>query len=1003
MVMKSNIKSFICHLTLSLLLAMLPMGMSAQGTRKVSGVVKDATGEAVIGASVVQQGTQNATVTDLDGHFAISVPDNASLEVSYIGFDNAVVKVAGRQQLNITLSESNQTLNEVVVVGYGTMKKADLTGAVGSLAAKDIANTPVANIGQAIQGKIAGLQVVDAGKPGDNVSIKVRGLGSINACDPLVVIDGVPTDLGINAINMADVERLDVLKDASATAIYGSRGANGVIMITTKKGKEGKGQLAFAANFSIQNATKTPKLLNASQYAALNNDMMTNSGNTVNPEWTDPSALGTGTDWVDELLRTGYLQNYTVSYSGGGERNHYYVSGGFLDQDGIVRSVNYRRFTFQANTDAQVLDWLKFTNNITLSADRKSQGSYDMGSTYKALPVFDVKDADGNWTGPEGNSLWYGSVKNPIGPTTTDWSKTRGYNLLANLTGEITFTKWLKFKSTFGIDAKFWYNDSYTPKYAWKPIPVEESTRYKSDNKSFTYLWDNYFVFDYTFAAKHHVGLMAGTSAQWNKYDYLNAQKNVFAFSGVHEMNNGQKMYAIGGTESEWSLFSYMARVNYDYDNKYLVTATVRRDGSSRFGRNNRWGTFPSVSLAWRVSEEKWFPKNEWVSDFKLRAGYGVTGSQASVGNYSYLASYNTSVYPFGKTGTEQSALVSTTLSNPNIHWEEVAQTNIGFDASLFNSRAHLSFDFYVKNTRDMLVKASIPITSGFEDTSTTYTNAGKVRNTGFEVSLNTVNLKGGQLGWESALVYTFNKNKIKSLNSSVPYYINQINNSYVTMLANGYPINVFYGYVTDGIFQNEQEVKEHAVQAGAEPGDIRFKDLDNNGVIDDNDRTVIGNPNPTHIFSLNNLFTWRGFELGIYLQGVAGNKIYNANKIDLTGMSAAYNQMTDVLDRWHGEGTSTTMPRAVYGDPNHNTRVSDRYVENGAYLRLKNISLSYNFPKQWLKALTVQNARLTLSCENVATITGYSGFDPEVGINGIDLSNYPISRTYNIGLNFNF
>ena len=1003
MVMKSNIKSFICHLTLSLLLAMLPMGMSAQGTRKVSGVVKDATGEAVIGASVVQQGTQNATVTDLDGHFAISVPDNASLEVSYIGFDNAVVKVAGRQQLSITLNESNQTLNEVVVVGYGTMKKADLTGAVGSLAAKDIANTPVANIGQAIQGKIAGLQVVDAGKPGDNVSIKVRGLGSINACDPLVVIDGVPTDLGINAINMADVERLDVLKDASATAIYGSRGANGVIMITTKKGKEGKGQLAFAANFSIQNATKTPNLLNAAQYAALNNDMMANSGNSVNPEWTDPSQLGAGTDWVDELLRTGYLQNYTVSYSGGGERNHYYVSGGFLDQDGIVRSVNYRRFTFQANSDAQVLDWLKFTNNITLSADRKSQGSYDMGSTYKALPVFGVKDADGNWTGPEGNSLWYGSVKNPIGPTTTDWSKTRGYNLLANLTGEITFTKWLKFKSTFGIDAKFWYSDSYTPKYAWKPIPVEESTRYKSDNKSFTYLWDNYFVFDYTFAAKHHVGLMAGTSAQWNKYDYLNAQKNVFAFSGVHEMNNGQKMYAIGGTESEWSLFSYMARANYDYDNKYLITATVRRDGSSRFGRNNRWGTFPSVSLAWRVSEEKWFPKNEWVSDLKVRAGYGVTGSQASVGNYSYLASYNTSVYPFGKTGTEQSALVSTTLSNPNIHWEEVAQTNIGFDASLFNSRAHLSFDFYVKNTRDMLVKASIPITSGFEDTSTTYTNAGKVRNTGFEVSLNTVNLKGGQLGWESALVYTFNKNKIKSLNSSVPYYINQINNSYVTMLANGYPINVFYGYVTDGIFQNEQEVKEHAVQAGAEPGDIRFKDLDNNGVIDDNDRTVIGNPNPTHIFSLNNMLTWRGFELSIYLQGVAGNKIYNANKIDLTGMSAAYNQMTDVLDRWHGEGTSTTMPRAVYGDPNHNTRVSDRYVENGAYLRLKNISLSYNFPKQWLKALTVQNARLTVSCENVATITGYSGFDPEVGINGIDLSNYPISRTYNIGLNFNF
>ena len=1000
--MKANQRFIVRLLTVCTLMALTPLGAMAQ-SKTIHGNVKDAAGEAVIGATVAQKGTSAATVTDIDGNFTLTVPANAVLEVSYIGYDTRQIPVGGKSQVNIVLTESDQTLNEVVVVGYGTMKKADLTGAVGSLGSKDITNSPVANIGQAIQGKIAGLQVVDSGKPGDNVTIKVRGLGSINACDPLVVIDGVPTDLGINAINMADVDRLDVLKDASATAIYGSRGANGVIMITTKKGKEGKGQLSFAANLSVQNATKTPKLLNAAQYAALNNDMMTNSGNALNPDWSDPSTLGAGTDWVDELLRTGYMQNYTVSYSGGGDSHHYYVSGGFLDQTGIVRSVNYRRFTFQANSDAKVLSWLKFTNNITVSADRKAQGSYDMGSTYKALPVYAVKDENGDWTGPEGNSLWYGSVKNPIGPTTTDWSKTHGYNLLANLTGEITFTKWLKFKSTFGIDAKFWYNDSYTPKYAWKPIPVEESNRYKSDNKSFTYLWDNYFVFDYTFAKKHHVGLMAGTSAQWNKYDYLNAQKNVFAFSGVHEMNNGQKMYAIGGTESEWSLMSFMARANYDYANRYLLTATLRRDGSSRFGRNNRWGTFPSVSLAWRLTEEKWFPKTTWVDDLKVRAGYGVTGSQASVGNYSYLASYNTSVYPFGKTGTEQSALVSTTLSNPNIHWEQVAQTNLGFDASLLQNRIRLSFDYYIKNTSDMLVKASIPITSGFEDTSTTYTNAGKVRNTGFEVSVNTVNLKGGELGWETGLVYTFNKNKIKSLNSSVPYYINQINNSYVTMLAKNYPINVFYGYVTDGIFQNEDEVKQHAVQAGAEPGDIRFKDLDNNGVIDDNDRTVIGNPNPTHIFSLSNMLTWRGFELSVYLQGVAGNKIYNANKIDLTGMSAAYNQMTDVLDRWHGEGTSYTMPRAVYGDPNHNTRVSDRYVENGAYLRLKNISLSYNFPQRWLKALTVQNARLTFSCENVATITGYSGFDPEVGINGIDLSNYPISRTYNIGINFNF
>lgn len=997
-----KIKNLMTHrMAFLCLYLMLPLGIFAQSI-SVTGVVKDASGETVIGATVREKGTDNATVTDLDGNYTIRVAPKAALVFSYVGYKSAEVNVGGRTSVNVTLQEDNHTLNELVVIGYGTMKKSDLTGAVGSLAAKDMENAPVANIGQAMQGKIAGLQVVDAGKPGDNVSIKIRGLGSINNCDPLVVIDGVPTDLGLNAINTADVERIDVLKDASATAIYGSRGANGVVMVTTKKGKEGKSRLAFATNMSFQNATKTPSLLNAAEYAALSNDMMANAGQQTNPDWADPAKLGKGTDWVDELLRTGYMQQYTLSYSGGSDKAHYYVSGGYLTQTGIVRSVDYRRFTFQENSDAQVLDWLKFSNNITVSADRKKQGSYDMGSTYRALPTFAVKDADGEWTGPEGNSLWYGSTRNPIGPTYVNSSKTNGYNLLANITAEISFTKWLKFKSTLGVDAKFWFVDNYTPAYKWKPTPVEESSRYKSDNKSFTYLWDNYFLFDHTFAQKHHVGLMAGTSAQWNNNDYLNAEKHIFAFQNVHEMDNGQKMHAIGGNEAEWSLMSYMARLNYDYDNKYLFTATVRRDGSSRFGRNHRWGTFPSMSVAWRISEEPWFKKTDVLSDLKLRAGYGVTGSQAGVSNYGYLASYNTSVYSFGYAGKEQAALVSATLANPNIHWEEVAQTNVGFDASLFGQRINLSLDIYIKDTRDMLVKASIPITSGFEDTSTTYTNAGKVRNTGFEFTLNTVNLRG-PLGWETSVTYTYNKNKIKDLNSAVPYYINQINNSYVTMLANHFPINVFYGYVTDGVFQNAREVEQHASQPGAEPGDIRFKDLDNNGVINDNDRTVLGNPNPTHMFSMNNLLTWKGFELSIYLQGVAGNKIFNANKIDLTGMSAAYNQLTDVLGRWHGEGTSHTMPRAVYGDPNQNNRVSNRFVESGSYLRLKTITLAYNFPKQWLSALTIENARLTLSCENVATLTGYSGFDPEVGINGIDLSAYPISRTFNIGLNFNF
>ena len=980
---------------------LLPMCMFAQQIT-VQGVVKDQTGETVIGASVMEKGTTNGTITGIDGDFSLNMSSNGTLVVSFVGYKTQEVQVKGQKQLQVVLSEDAEMLDEVVVIGYGTMKKSDLTGAVSSIGNKDIKDSPVSNLGQAIQGKISGVQIVDAGKPGDNVSIKIRGLGSINNCDPLVVIDGVPTDLGLSSLNMADVERLDVLKDASATAIYGSRGANGVVMITTKRGTEGKGKLAVSANYSFQNATNVPSLLNAAQYAELSNDMMVNSGRNPNPEWANPSELGAGTDWMDELLRTGVMQNYTVSYSGGNEKSHYYVSGGFLDQSGIVKSVNYRRFTFQSNSDAQVLKWLKFSNNITFSADTKKSGSYNIGDALKALPIYPVKNEDGSWSGPDGNSEWYGSTRNPIGPTELNKSQTDGYNFLANLTAELTFTKWLKFKSTFGYDAKFWFIDNFTPKYNWKPTPTEETSRYKSDNKSFTYLWDNYFLFDHTFAEKHRVGLMAGMSAQWNTNDYLNAQKNVFMFDNVHEMDNGEEMYAIGGNETEWALLSYMARVNYSYEDRYLLTATIRRDGSSRFGKKHRWGTFPSVSVAWRASQEKWFPKNDYINDLKVRAGYGVTGSQASVGNYSYLASYNTSVYPFGISSGNQTALVSSTLANPYIHWEEVAQTNIGFDASLFNSRVMFSFDAYLKETRDMLVKASIPITSGFEDTTTTYTNAGKVRNQGIEMSLHTINLTG-ELGWETNLTATYNKNKIKDLNSDVPYYINQINNSYVTMLAKDYPINVFYGYVTDGIFQNQSEVNTHAVQPGAEPGDIRFRDLNNDGVINDSDRTVIGNPNPSWLFSMNNSLSYKGFELSVFLQGIAGNKIYNANNIDNTGMADAYNQTTDVLKRWQGEGTSNSMPRAVFGDPNQNTRVSDRFVENGSYLRLKNITLSYTFPKQWLQKAQIENARLSLSCENVATITGYSGFDPEVGINGIDQNRYPISRTFSLGLNFNF
>lgn len=989
---------------LCLAAALFPGVTAMAQPRTVGGKVTDSAGEAVIGAAVVDSGNRsNGVTTDVDGAFSLKVAGDAVLEVSSLGFATQNVAVNGRDFLTVILTEDSEYLNESVVVGYGTVRKKDLTGSVSSVSNREIKDTPVASVGQALQGKVSGVYVMDSGKPGNNVTIKIRGLGTINDSDPLVVIDGVPTDLGLTSLNMADIERVDILKDASATAIYGSRGANGVVMVTTKKGNTGKGKVSVNANFALQQISYAPKMLDAAGYAEYSNDMLTAAGLAANPEWSVPSALGKGTDWLQEILRLGTMQNYTVSYSGGNDKAHYYVSGGFLDQKGIVKTVGYRRFTFQNNNDAQVLKWLKFSNNVTFSTDLKSQGSYSISDAMNALPTQAVKDSEGNWSGPEGNAYWYGDVRNPVGPLYTNDNRTNGYNFLANISAEITFAPFLKFKSTFGYDAKMWFNDNTSYAYDYKPQAVEETSRYKDSNRAFTYLWDNYFTFDHTFAGRHSLNVMAGTSAQWNESDGINATKSGFLFSNVNEFDNGTVKKSIGGASSDWSMFSFMARVNYSYADRYLLTATYRRDGSSRFGPSHRWGNFPSASAAWRISREDWFPKNFVINDLKLRAGYGVTGND-KIGSYAYIQTYNTGAYIFGD--EVATTLVAKTMANPGIHWEEVSQANIGLDLSMWESRLNLNIDAYLKNTDGMLVKAAIPITSGFEDTTTTYTNAGKVRNSGFELTLNSVNFDspGDGFRWETSVSATYNRNRIVSLNSDTPLYQNETGGAYITMQKNGCPINVFYGYVTDGIFQTQEEVKNHAFQeASTAPGDIRFKDLNNDGVINENDRTIIGDPNPDWIFSMTNTFRFKGIDLSIYLQGVTGNEIFNAVSIGNEGMANAHNQTESVKWRWRGYGSSTWMPRAVYGDPNHNARISDRFVEDGSYLRIKNITLGYTFPDKWMQKIRFDSARIFFSCENVLTLTKYSGFDPEVGVNGIDWNIYPFARTFSFGLNFNF
>lgn len=978
----------------------LTLSSSMFAQKKITGIVVDEKGESVIGASVSEKGTTSGTATDIDGKFSLEVKDGAVIVVSYLGFLTQEIIVNDRSDFHIIMKDNTEMLNEVVVVGYGVMRKKDLTGSLASVGAKSLKDKPVANIGEALQGQAAGVQVVNAGAPGSNVSIRIRGLGSINSTDPLLVIDGVPTDMPLNALNQNDVETIDILKDASATAIYGSRGANGVVLITTKKGKSGDGIISVSANWGIQDATSVPKMLNASQFASLHNDMMANNNRTQRPDFEDPTSWGKGTDWTDALLRTAAMQNYSVSYSGGTDKSNYYVSGSVFDQNGIVINTSYRRYTLQFNNESKVRPWLKFGNNVTLSHDTKKNGDYSILNTLASLPTQSIYNEDGTYSGPGTEAQYYGDLRNPIGTARLNNTTTKGYNVLGNLYGEASLFDKVTYKMTGGIDFKFWDENNFTPKYDWQPIPVVNSYRSEQSNKSLTYLWDNTLTYMDTFNEKHNLNVMIGSSAQNNTYNYSKASIQGFLSDSNNQLNNGLLDPTVGGSKNEWALLSFFGRVNYSFNDKYLLTATVRRDGTSRITKANRWGTFPSFSGAWRLSEESFYKRNNILSDIKIRMGYGVTGNQGVLDNYAAVTRLKTSQYVFN--GTPVSTLYPLVMPNPDIKWETVKQGNIGFDASLFKQRINVTFDAYVKNTTDMLVSMVVPITTGYSDIYTPMINAGKVRNTGWELTVASQNIKG-DFEWNTDFNISYNKNKIIKLNNNVSIYIGYQQHTV------GLPVGSFYGWVTNGIFQNWNEVNSYAYQYqgtdaanGTAPGDIKFLDINNDGVVNDYDRTYIGNPTPAWNFSMTNSFSYRNFDMQVFLQGVAGNDIYNANRVTLEGMYTVRNQTKKVLNRWTGEGTSNSMPRAIYSDPNKNTRTSTRFIEDGSYLRLKNLTLGYTLPESLIKKASINSLRFYMSAQNLLTLTKYSGFDPEIQ-GGVDNSNYPLTRTISFGVDLKF
>lgn len=991
----------------------------AQQQQTVRGIVKGPDGLPVIAANISQKGTNNATITDLYGNFTLNITgQHPVLVISYIGYVTTEVNVSGRAFIEVVLQEDVEALDEVVVVGYGTMRKKDVTGAVSSVRTEDITKNATSNVMQAIAGKMSGVQVVqNSGTPGGDVSILIRGVGTINDASPLYVIDGVPVSGGMWYLNPNDVESIDVLKDASATAIYGSRGANGVVMVTTKQAQEGHTEINFDYSYGIQHTAKTYDMLNASQYATLHNEMRTNAGPeySLNPAFSDPESLGTGTDWMDAIFRTAPMQKVNLSMLGGNQKISHATSLGYYTQDGIMKNSSYNRLSLQSNISSKIVSNVTVRANVNLSAEnRRTQpvGTV-IQNAMRILPSIPIQDENGEYAGPTGNAEWNGNALNPVAIINEQNYRMKGFRMLSNISLEWEIIKGLKFKTTGGAELGYDYNNSYIPKYKWGMNESKNTMQTVSSAYEQLYLWDNTLNYDKSFG-KHRINVMAGTSYQEYKKESVSASGSGRASELTTELDNATKATDVGGNSLRWALMSYMARLHYSYDDRYLVTATFRADGSSKFGKDNRFGYFPSFAAAWNIGNESFMQSVKPISQLKLRAGYGQTGNQ-NIGAYAFADKLSVNgVYNFGSQRGFESNLVNLIypylLSNPSVKWEAVEHYNVGVDIGFLKNRIVANLDFYVKNTRDMLTKKPVPQTSGtsLEQADWPPVNIGKVLNRGFEFTINTKNFVG-EFKWETNLNMSFNHNEVVSIGG--PEILNG-----VSLIREGQPINSFYGYKLGGVYQTLDEVftgpvmenraadkASHNPYKNTSPGDMWFVDVDGNGEINDLDRTVIGNPSPDCIFGFNNTFSYKNFDLSIFFQGALGNQVWNGVRASHESMNSTYNQLASTLERWTGEGTSSSMPRAIYADPNNNSRASTRWLENGSYAKLKNLTFGYTLPENWTNRAKVKALRLYVSFDNLCTITNYSGLDPEVGLSGLDYGVYPSARTYMFGVSVKF
>lgn len=1049
-----------------------------QAKRQIKGKVVDAAGETVIGANVLEKGTTNGVITDIDGNFVLNVSSGATLEISYIGYVTQTIKVTNQTSLHIVLKEDSETLDEVVVVGYGTMKKSDLSGASVSVGEDAIKGSVITNLDQSLQGRAAGVSAVStSGAPGSSSSIRVRGQATINSnAEPLYVIDGVivqgggasGADFGLgdalgngsvstisplSTINPADIVSMEILKDASATAIYGAQGANGVILITTKRGKAGEAKFTYDGMLAVQRQTKRLDMMNLREFANYYNEFVQVGELDVNGYYADPSILGKGTNWQDAVFQTALQHQHQVSAEGGTEKIKYYVSASYMDQDGTLIGSNFNRYSFRVNLDSQLKSWLKLGLSATYSSTDEDLKLADgeqgiINYSLKTVPDIPIYDIDGNYATIVREGY---TNPNPIAMAMMDQVLLNRQKLTGNIFFEVTPIKNLVWHAELGYDISASRGERYKPMVdfgSWK-----RDSNYSSIQKNSSTFWQlkNYVTYS-GMIDKHNFTAMLGQECWASNYDNISVTNTGLPSDAVHNPALGTATPVIGSGFGSSAMASFFTRLTYNYDNRYYGTYTYRYDGSSNFGPDNRWAGFHALAGSWRFSNEEFFkPLSGVISNGKLRLGWGQTGN-ANIGGYLWGTSIVKMSSSLG-TGYRPK-----NIPNTGIKWESQEQWNVGLDLGFIQDRINLVVDWYKKVSNDMLMALQLPSYMGTQGNTSSrldppYGNYGSIENAGVEISLNTHPLIG-KFQWDSDFQISFNKNKLKALSGTANAQIVGYGqwNDVVSVSNVGESLYNFYGYVCDGVYQDYEDLQkspkpEQYPSNGVFNrkntvwvGDIKYKDISGpdgkpDGVINEYDKTNLGSPMPKFTFGWTNTFRYKDFDLSIFINGSYGNKVMNYLGMQLTHMNSAWeNQLNSVTGRarlepidpdkvypvgqyWYDDVTNVrvsnpeaVIPRASIQDPNDNDRISDRYVEDGSYIRLKNITLGYTFPSKLIKKFGINNLRLYANIQNLLTITGYDGYDPEIGastqstnVYGLDYGRYPSPTVYSFGLNVSF